>query len=73
MISLKPNSQIVIPFFSNTLKFAGIGESSVAEKINDLLNLKNPTVAPYANLGDCLLYTSPSPRDYAASRMPSSA
>ena len=22
---------------------------------------------------DCLLYTSPSPRDYAASRMPSSA
>ena len=23
--------------------------------------------------GDCLLYTSPSPRDYAASRMPSSA
>ena len=26
---------------------------------------------PY--LKDCLLYTSPSPRDYAASRMPSSA
>ena len=24
-------------------------------------------------LRDCLLYTSPSPRDYAASRMPSSA
>ncbi len=39
-------------FFSNTLKFAGIGESSVAEKINDVLNLKNPTVAPYANLGE---------------------
>jgi len=39
-------------FFSNTLKFAGIGESSIAEKINDLLNLKNPTVAPYANLGE---------------------
>ncbi len=39
-------------FFSNTLKFAGIGESSVAEKINDLLNLENPTVAPYANLGE---------------------
>ena len=27
---------------------------------------------PGAN-GACLLYTSPSPRDYAASRMPSSA
>ncbi len=42
-------------FFSNTLKFAGIGESSVAEQINDLLNLKNPTVAPYANLGEVKL------------------
>jgi len=42
-------------FFSNTLKFAGIGESSVAEKINDLLNLKNPTVAPYANIGEVKL------------------
>ena len=27
----------------------------------------------YADPSDCLLYTSPSPRDYAASRMPSSA
>ena len=26
-----------------------------------------------SRLKDCLLYTSPSPRDYAASRMPSSA
>jgi len=42
-------------FFSNTLKFAGIGESSVAEKINTLLNLKNQTVAPYANLGEVKL------------------
>jgi len=42
-------------FFSNTLKFSGIGESSVAEKIKDLLNLKNPTVAPYANLGEVKL------------------
>ena len=29
--------------------------------------MKNP------HFEDCLLYTSPSPRDYAASRMPSSA
>ena len=42
-------------FFSNTLKFAGIGESSIAEKIKDLLNLKNPTVASYANLGEVKL------------------
>ncbi len=42
-------------FYSNTLKLSGIGESSVAEKINVLLNLKNPTVAPYANLGEVKL------------------
>ena len=27
----------------------------------------------YAGYGDCLLYTSPSPRDLSTSRMPSSA
>ena len=42
-------------FFSKTLKFSGIGESSIAEKIEDLLNLANPTVAPYANLGEVKL------------------
>ena len=42
-------------FFSKTLKFSGIGESSIAEEIEDLLNLKNPTVAPYANLGEVKL------------------
>jgi len=39
-------------FFSSTLKFSGIGESTLSEKINNLLKLKNPTVAPYANLGE---------------------
>ena len=39
-------------FFSNTLKFSGIGESTISEKIDNLLKLKNPTVAPYANLGE---------------------
>ncbi len=42
-------------FFSNTLKFSGIGESTISEKINNLLKLKNPTVAPYANLGEVKL------------------
>jgi len=42
-------------FFSNTLKFSGIGESTVSEKIDNLLKLKNPTVAPYANLGEVKL------------------
>ncbi len=52
---IKNNFSDGYSFFSNTLKFSGIGESSVAEKINDLLNLKNPTVAPYANLGEVKL------------------
>ncbi|GAB5801262.1 hypothetical protein JMUB7513_27830 [Staphylococcus aureus] len=30
-------------------------------------------IAKRTSITDCLLYTSPSPRDYAASRMPSSA
>ncbi|ABM71499.1 Molybdenum cofactor biosynthesis protein [Prochlorococcus marinus str. MIT 9515] len=42
-------------FFSNTLNFSGIGESKVSEKIDNLLKLKNPTVAPYANLGELKL------------------
>ena len=31
------------------------------------------TIKPQVDIYNCLLYTSPSPRDYAASRMPSSA
>ncbi len=42
-------------FFSNTLKFSGIGESTIAENIGELLKLKNPTVAPYAKLGEVKL------------------
>ena len=42
-------------FFSNTIKFSGIGESSIAEKIDHLLKLKNPTVATYANIGEVKL------------------
>ncbi len=42
-------------FFSNTLKFSGIGESTISDKINKLLKLKNPTIAPYANLGEVKL------------------
>ena len=42
-------------FFSNTLKFSGIGESTISDKIDNLLKLKNPTIAPYANLGEVKL------------------
>lgn len=39
-------------FVSRTLKFWGIGESTLAEKAGSLLDLSNPTVASYANLGE---------------------
>jgi len=42
-------------FLSKTLKLTGISESTVSEKIKSLLNSKNPTVAPYANLGEVKL------------------
>ena len=52
---IKENFSDNYVFFSNTLKFAGIGESTITEKIDNLLNLKNPTVASYANLGEVKL------------------
>ncbi len=38
--------------YSKTLKFTGIGESALAEKIKKYFDQKNPTVAPYASLGE---------------------
>ena len=40
------------------------------DKIAKACGLTKPNILYYYS---CLLYTSPSPRDYAASRMPSSA
>jgi nicotinamide-nucleotide amidase len=44
--------------YSRLMKFRGIGESALAEKVHDLLNLSNPTVAPYASLGEVKLRVS---------------
>ena len=40
---------------SRTLRFWGIGESMLAEKVAPFLELQNPTVAPYANNGEVKL------------------
>lgn len=54
-------SQFLIKEFGQTvlwsreLKHYGIGESALAEKYADLLDLTNPTVAPYAGRGECRL------------------
>ncbi|WP_449417454.1 competence/damage-inducible protein A [Phormidium nigroviride] len=48
-------SQII---YSRTLRFWGITESALAEKVNDFFYLANPTVAPYANHGEVKLRIS---------------
>ena len=61
------NKLIVIdpkPIFPNDKILAtSVGAKNIINKAKNFKNLEKP----------CLLYTSPSPRDYAASRMPSSA
>ena len=55
----------------NLMIFAILAMLVTNAGVNDGLNIALPEIAKGA--GFCLLYTSPSPRDYAASRMPSSA
>lgn len=40
---------------SHNIRTFGIGESAMAEKVRDLLDGENPTVAPYAKDGEALL------------------
>ncbi|MGF1479376.1 MAG: competence/damage-inducible protein A [Cyanophyceae cyanobacterium] len=44
--------------YSRTLKFRGIGESTLAEKVAPFFELTNPTVAPYASQGEVKLRVS---------------
>jgi nicotinamide-nucleotide amidase len=44
--------------YSRMLKFWGIAESALAEKVSSYLNLSNPTVAPYASKGEVKLRVS---------------
>lgn len=39
---------------SHMVRMFGIGESAMEEKLRDLMDGANPTVAPYAKLGECL-------------------
>ena len=44
--------------YGRTLRFWGIGESTLAEKVAPFLLLENPTVAPYAGKGEVRLRVS---------------
>ena len=49
-------------------------EKPQKKRINDIEREEIPNMVDNVTLGDdCLLYTSPSPRDRTRSRMPSSA
>jgi len=49
------NTQIERKYVSKILKFSGISESALSDKVNDLLSSINPTVAPYASLEEVRL------------------
>lgn len=55
---LKQHGWSSATIYSRTLKFWGIGESTLAERVAHLLNLENPTVAPYASQGTVKLRVS---------------
>ena len=44
--------------YSEMMRFRGIGESALAEKVSHLFELSNPTVAPYAGMGEVRLRVS---------------
>ena len=51
--------------YSRSLRFWGIGESALAEKVAPYFNLTNPTVAPYAGKGEVRLRVSAKATDAA--------
>ncbi|WP_216902068.1 competence/damage-inducible protein A [Synechococcus sp. CCY 9618] len=53
-------------FASRMLRFWGVAESDLAERVGDLLVLENPTVAPYAGAGEVKLRITARAADGAA-------
>ncbi len=51
---------------SHTVRTFGIGESAMAERVSDLLEMENPTVAPYAKNGEALLRVTAKAKNEAA-------
>ena len=54
--------------YSRMLKFWGIAESALAEKVAAYLNMPNPTVAPYASKGEVKLRVSAKAANEAAAQ-----
>ena len=56
----------------NTIR-TGRANASLLDRVSVEYYGAETPIKSLATISTCLLYTSPSPRDYAASRMPSSA
>ncbi|OKH17768.1 competence/damage-inducible protein A [[Limnothrix rosea] IAM M-220] len=54
--------------YSETMRFRGIGESTLASQVNHLFAQKNPTVAPYASKGEVKLRVSAQADSIAAAQ-----
>lgn len=54
--------------YSRTLRFWGVSESALAEKVRSFFDLQNPTVAPYANNGEVKLRISAQASSDSAAR-----
>ena len=67
---LATGEQVSIALLSMALQAEGVAATSMT---GPQVGIVTESAHGRARILDCLLYTSPSPRDYAASRMPSSA
>lgn len=65
---LREHGWVSDPLWSRVLLYWGIGESALAERVADLLQLSQPTVAPYANYGQARLRITTRAKDYATAR-----
>ena len=68
---LKRTNTNQVYFYKLNYNASGSGTATHISSVTNNLGAGNNNAATYYEY--CLLYTSPSPRDYAASRMPSSA
>ena len=72
-LKIEKDKQIKVMRAIDKLDKPGFGLKGVEELLKKERKDKSGAITKGANLSDCLLYTSPSPRDREKSRMPSSA
>ena len=68
---IKKKTSIHIQILNNTIQ--NLNRLNIQFNKEDIKNFLFSKRFLFQSVDSCLLYTSPSPRDYAASRMPSSA